>query len=641
MSPDVIADRAGSDSRRTEEGAGEEGLRVALVNMPWAAVDRPSIQLGLLKPAVEEEGHEVDVFHLNVELAAQVGGSFYDEARRMGRELLMGEWLFSVAAFGYRPNEKRYRDLLPEEIERFCEDAGVDYERLCAYRNELLPTWIDEWSQAVDWDAYSVIGFTSTFQQNNSAFALARAIKEQAPETTIVFGGANFDGDMGPAYIQGLPFVDFAVVGEGDRALPMLIDRIEEGDSPVGVPGVVARSNGSVVGDHPAPPIQNMDGLPDPDYDDYFETLFRHGPDQVLGDDSPLLLLIETSRGCWWGENHHCTFCGLNALGMGYRSMSPEAAMGQMRRLSDRYRLLRFEAVDNILDYQYLSDVCGKLAEEEYDYRFFYEVKANLKREHLRTMAKAGIQIIQPGIEALNSHLLDLMRKGCTMLQNVRCLKWAHYYGIRVIWNLLAGFPGENREDFEDQLRILPLVRHLPAPKLAQVQLHRFSPYYDDDIFPIEDVRPLPAYRHVYPEGQFDLDDVAYFFDCEMDDVVPWEELDDLREGVREWRKAWSRKPRPELVYQRAPDWIQIIDRRTEDVRAHSFDGLEAEIYEHCSDTDRSRASVLRHVGADDEGDVDPATVDACLDEFCELGLMLEEDDRYLSLALPARAPLT
>ncbi len=35
----------------------------------------------------------------------------------------------------------------------------------------------------------------------------------------------------------------------------------------------------------------------------------------------------ETSRGCWWGQKKHCTFCGLNPLGMNYRAKSPERAV--------------------------------------------------------------------------------------------------------------------------------------------------------------------------------------------------------------------------------------------------------------------------------------------------------------------------
>lgn len=609
--------------------------RVALVNMPFAMVDRPSIQCGLLKSALTRFGHEVDVHYLNVELAAELGAFFYHELSHLRTHLLIGEWLFSVAAFGYRPNEASYRKAR-RSIDSFCKSVGIDFERLCEYRNEILPSWIERRADAVDWSQYSVIGFTSTFEQNNPAFAMARAIRERAPDATIVFGGANFDGDMGKEYLRALSFIDYAVVGEGDRVFPKMVERIAVGEDPLGLQGVVGRSNGAVVGRYPAERVEDMNELPDPDYDDFFDTLFRLGPENVLIPKQTPLLLIETSRGCWWGEKHHCTFCGLNALGMNFRSKSAEEVLAQMRRLSARYRIVNFEAVDNIIDYRYLNELCKPLAEERFDYRLFYEVKANLKREQLRTMAKAGIAMIQPGIESLNTHVLSLMRKGVSMLHNVRCIKWGHYYGMRVVWNILTGFPGERKEDYEEQIRILPLLRHLPPPRgCGRIWLERFSPYFFDDSFPVKDVRPLKAYRYIYPEDQLDLSAIAYFFDYEMGDTLPEGEKKELHELVRDWQDAWENGgPKPELVYQRAPDWIQIIDRRTDDVQAHSFGRVAAAIYEYCGDTDRNVRQVCKELEARDEK-VDPTEVRQTLEMFCDRGLMLEEDGKFFSLALP------
>src|SRR5205085_10441847 len=124
---------------------------------------------------------------------------------------------------------------------------------------------------------------------------------------------------------------------------------------------------------------EDMDALPDPDYDDYFSAVFRLGSDRVMDDKLPLLL-FESSRGCWWGQKHHCTFCGLNNNGMAFRRKSPERVLEEVARLSSRYAILNFEAVDNIMDTRYVKHVWSKLAEERYDYRFFYEVKAKLSR---------------------------------------------------------------------------------------------------------------------------------------------------------------------------------------------------------------------------------------------------------------------
>jgi ribosomal peptide maturation radical SAM protein 1 len=611
------------------------GTRIALVNMPFAMADRPSIQCGLLKAAVQRAGHEADIFYLNLELAAELGAELYRHLAVMRADQLLGEWLFSKSAFDDLPEEAEYlRAFYPTN--EMIEDWGVDVRYLCTLRNETLPAWIDRWATAVDWERYSVVGFTTTFEQNNAAFALARRIKERHPQVVILFGGANFDGTMGKEYVRVLPFIDYAVCGEGDRVLPELVGCIARGESPLKLRGVIGRDGDALVDNGLAPRIEDMDSLPDPDYSEYFATLFRLGTQAVTGN-APPLLLFETSRGCWWGAKQHCTFCGLSASGMKFRAKSPTAALGQLERLSRRYKINNFEAVDNIIDYHYIEELCKPLAEQRLDYRIFYEVKANLHPRQLSTMVHAGIDRIQPGIESLNTHILALMRKGTTMLRNVRLLKWAHYYGMQVSWNILTGFPGETETDYAEQARVIPLLQHLPPPSGAsRIWLERFSPYFFDSTFPVSDVKPLQAYRFVYPEHRIDLKEVAYFFTYEMDDTLPNDHHGELRDRLRHWKKAWKQAPRPSLSYQRTPEWIQVVDRRSPEIAAYSFTGWEADVYEMCGEVEQSAESLARHLTErGDRGEVSAEQVSASLERFCDLGLMLQEKSTYLSLALP------
>jgi ribosomal peptide maturation radical SAM protein 1 len=608
--------------------------RIALVNMPFSMADRPSIQCGLLKSSLSRLGHEVDVHYLNLELAAELGSRFYTELAQLRTDLLLGDWLFSVAAFGPRDDDEEYRQSSPA-LSDVCQAVGKSFAELCQLRHEGLPAWIDRWVEAIDWSGYDAVGFTSTFEQNTASFALARAIKERYPQVVTLFGGANFDGDMGKEYVRALPFIDYVVVGEGDRALPALIERLSQGESPLGIPGVVGRRDGELVSGGPAHKVMDMDALPDPDYDEYFAALFRLGRERILGLRPPRLL-VETSRGCWWGEKQHCTFCGLNANGMKFRAKSSTEATEQFRRLAGRYKILNFEAVDNIMDHKYIEQVCEPLAQQSYDYRFFYEVKANLTPAQLRILARAGIKNLQPGIESLSSHILSLMRKGITLLRNVRLLKWAHYYDINVAWNILTGFPGETEEDYRQQQQVLPLLRHLQPPAGAnRIWLERFSPYFFDSSFPVSNVKPLGSYRFVYPEDRIDLSRIAYFFDYEMDQTLPPSSHEGLVQEVELWKRAWKRKPLPSLSYLRVPDWLQIVDRRTENATAHALYDQEAAIYEYCSETDRTVDAVRSHFEKQGETVAETEIRDA-LEKFCELGLMLHEKNSYLSLALPA-----
>jgi ribosomal peptide maturation radical SAM protein 1 len=604
--------------------------RVALVNMPFAGANRPSIQCGLLKAGLVRAGHQVDVHYLNLELAAELGDEMYRKLSDLRWDHLLGEWLFSAAAFGPREDEEEYRDAHPSLAET-CKQLDRDFDDLRRMRNEVFPELIERWASSIDWSAYALVGFTSTFEQNVSSLALARRIKERWPEVVTVFGGANYDGEMGPEYVRAFPWVDYAVVGEGDQALPALVARLARREDALEVAGVAGRVDGEVKNGS-APIIRDLDALPDPDYDEFFSTLMRLGRQEVLGESLPLLL-FESARGCWWGAKHHCTFCGLNALGMTYRSKSPERVHAELRRQSARYQIANFEAVDNILDMRYLDALCRPLIEDRVDYSIFYEVKANLKREQLHTLSRAGIRILQPGIESLSTHVLKLMRKGTTMLQNVRVMKWAHYYGIKVAWNLLTGFPGETVEDYERQAKLMPLLVHLPPPTGGgPIWMERFSPYFTDESFPVSDVEPWKAYGYVYPQ-ELDVRKIAYFFTYTMGDVVPEEALQDVHLGIDRWQKRWTESSkRPVLVYQRAPDWIQIVDQRdAEETEVHSFQGLAAAAYELCGDTG-TPARVASELGAEAE------EVERALRTYCDLGLMIEEGGRYLSLALPVNA---
>jgi ribosomal peptide maturation radical SAM protein 1 len=611
--------------------------RVALVNMPFAGANRPSIQCGLLKAGLADAGHTVDVHYLNLELAVELGEETYAGLADLRSDHLLGEWLFSVAAFGPRSDEEAYLAAHPS-LAGACEQLGRSFDDLCRLRNEFLPSVVDRWAKEIDWGAYAVVGFTSTFEQNVASLALARRVKERHPGVVTVFGGANYDGEMGPEYVRAFDWIDYAVVGEGDEALPALVGRVGRAESAAGLPGVATRVNGGVETGS-VRLVRDLDELPDPDYDDFFAALTRLGRERVLGKSIPLLV-FESARGCWWGEKHHCTFCGLNALGMAYRSKSPARIHDELRRLSGRYRIANFEAVDNILDMRYIEKLCSALIEERSDYRLFYEVKANLRREQLRTLSRAGVGIIQPGIESLSTHVLKLMRKGSTMLLNVRVLKWAHYYGIQVAWNLLTGFPGETPDDYEAQGKLMPLLYHLPPPGGGgPLWLERFSPYFTDSSFPVSDVEPWASYGFIYPQGSVDMEKIAYFFSYTMGDTVPPESLESVYRPMQEWQDHWKGSRTPSLVYQRTPDWIQIVDHRAPDEpRVHAFGGLEAAVYEACGDTYHTAPRVTAALREEHGGSIGADEVEESLSRFCELGLMVEEDGQYLSLALPVNA---
>ena len=596
-----------------------------LVSMPFQQVDRPSIQLGLLKAIANAHGFPVRTLHANLDFAVRIGLDYYRLlAEHRGRQI--GDWLFSVEAFG--PDAPDPDGALLAEFGAelsYLDDAGR--QRLLATRKQDVPAFLD--GLMAEFAGVGVVAFSSTFQQNTASFALARRLKQRYPTILTVFGGANFDGEMGLELLRHIDAIDLAVIGEGDIAFPGLLGALATGADGSGVPGVARRSAGKVVATPPAAPPNQLDDLPPPDYGEYFERAARLG---VPTED--IAIPFESARGCWWGAKHHCTFCGLNGTTMRFRAKSPQRVLDELDEQSRRYHTFRFDAVDNILDPGYLRTLLPAITDGARDYEIFYEVKANLTRAQLRALAAAGVTRLQPGIESLSSPVLSLMDKGVRAAQNVNLLRWARYYGIAVGWNIIWGFPGETAADYTTQAAAVPHLVHLPPPAGAnRVWLERFSPLFTDRArFPTLRRAPEASYRHVYP-STVDLDRVAYFFDYELDDVPDEGAYSALRAEVARWSEIWQAdRPPPELVYRTTPGLLRIYDGRPGRQGTYTFHDTLAAIYLACVDRPRTAMAVRREL----ELEVSVAAVQGAFRRFGERGLMFLDQELAIALALPA-----
>jgi ribosomal peptide maturation radical SAM protein 1 len=600
--------------------------------MPFMDADRPSIQLGLLTSIANNHGFPTRAVHANLEFAAQLG---VDDYRKLAdhRGCLIGDWLFSVEAFADAAPDPD--GALLAEFSHALEYLGPSQRAveawLLAVRTQQVPKYLDAMLNVIDWERADVVGFTSSFQQNTASFALARRLKARHPRLVTLFGGANFDGDMGLELVRSVDWIDVAVVGEADEAFPRLLSALAEGDDPGSIAGVVSRLGGELIATPPAL-VGDLDASPVPDYDDYFDRAERLGL-MSGGARRRTWIPLETSRGCWWGAKHHCVFCGLNGTTMQFRAKSANRVLEELATLAYKSGSFRFACVDNILDVRYLLELFPAIIESGADYQFFYEVKSNLTRAQLRLLAKGGVTHIQPGLESLSTAVLARMRKGVTAAQNVNLLRWARYYGIDVGWNVLWGIPGETVQDYAEQSSLVPKLAHLQPPDTeGRIWLERFSPMFTelpDNRFRLK--APERSYNYVYPP-EIDLTKVAYFFDYELADALPDDTYDDLSQAIQEWREAW-RDTQPELTYWFAPGLLQIYDGRWPDrKRSYTFKHELAEVYCACSERPRSAAAVHNELGLD----IGVAAVQELFDDFERLGVMMVDGEHALALALPA-----
>jgi ribosomal peptide maturation radical SAM protein 1 len=599
--------------------------RVLLVSMPFVSISRPAIGISILKSVLDGRAIDCDLRYGNLRFAEWVGFDTYSVLdERVSDALFAGDWLFAQYLFGDQLDLAVYAETLRANV------GEREYDRIMSARTHVGPfleACIEEF-RVVD---YQIVGFTTTFEQNLASLALSRMIKEVWPDKAIVLGGGNCEAEMGRELHRSFPWIDYVCSGEGERSFPQLVEAIAAGRDGAGIPGIIYRRDGHSTDNGRAEAIADMNTVPPPNYDEYFTAVKS----------SPLVptlrpsLLIETSRGCWWGAKSHCTFCGLNGATMTFRSKSAERVLDELEEFRRRYPTTNVMAVDNILDMRYFRDVLPRLRDRQLGFTLFYETKANLTKEQVRLLRDAGVLAIQPGVESLSTHVLQLMRKGVTALQNIQLLKWCKQYGLTVAWNLLYGFPGETAADYAVIGRSIDALWHLTPPhSVGAVRMDRFSPYYDEAAsFGLVNVRPMEMYRLLYPLPEERLRNLAYFFDYDhADGGSPGDFLGDTASKVEEWRKAGdchltaTRAGSPELV---------ITDTRPNAVhRRVDMNGLQRDVYELC-DHRRHVQGILRSIG---ERYVVPVGFEGWLRDFLaqmvEWKLMVSDGDEYLSLAI-------
>jgi ribosomal peptide maturation radical SAM protein 1 len=611
-------------------------LRVALISMPFVSSVRPSIQLGLLGAIALKAGFATQILHLYLDFAKRIGRPLY-EAVAQHRGAQLGEWIFSLAAFQDAAPDPSGRILgqFKDLAEQVTHPLGLDSSVLLDLRLE-ADAYLSDMIVENTLDLYDVVGFSSTFQQNVASIALAARLKAARPSIVTLFGGANLDGPMGRELISRIACVDYAVSGEGDLIFPEFLRAMTEGREPGEVRGVLSRTSLSGTEDlaiPPPPQSLRLDDLPTPDYTEYFDRCERLGLFSQTDRREAVWIPFESSRGCWWGQKHHCTFCGLNASSMAFRSKSPDRVLDELGELREQTGSLRFEAVDNIIDSRYLRTLLPHLVKQPHTYNLFYETKANLSRADIELLARAGVIRIQPGIESLSSQILALMRKGTTALQNVNLLRWTKYYGIDVAWNLLWGFPGERQENYRMQEEALPLILHLQPPSGAlRVWLERFSPLFTDrESFSASRVEPEASYTYVYP-ADVRLEDIAYFFDYELDDTLPDSVHEQTLGWVHLWQRLWNSDHRPSMLFKAAEGCVEITDERIPGSRHElELSGLPAWLYTVCSDKQRGINALLQERPEASSCEA----VEYALRELVDEGLVLQDGDSYLTLAIP------
>jgi ribosomal peptide maturation radical SAM protein 1 len=606
-------------------------IDVLFVSMPFGPLMSPSLGLSLLQPLASARGVTCRVEYFTLPFAERIGDELYSKITSQNRAMsraFVGEWIFSHALFDWdAAHDERYlAEVLltpPSWLGRNPTRPPSRGEvRAILEARDAVRAFVDWCAERVVDAQPRIVGFTSVFQQHLASLALAKRIKALRPETFTVMGGANCEATMGVETVRQFPFVDAVVSGEADNVFADLALQVTGRAPRTALPGVITQATvAAPAAGSPAPTapaVRDLDALPYPDYTDFFDQFAR----SRFGPRWQPSVFVETSRGCWWGERMHCTFCGLNGETMAYRSKSAPRALAELTHLADTYPECDIQVVDNILDLKYFKTLLPELAERKLNVSLFYETKSNLKKDQVRLLRDAGVMTIQPGIESFSDRVLKQMKKGVSGLQNIQLLKWCKEIGIHPIWNFLIGFPQECPDDYFEMAGLTTQVCHLPRPAgVSVIRLDRFSPNFNEaGQLGFTRLRPLPFYEFLYDLPEAARTNLAYYF--AYDYKVPQNVAryaDPLVRSVHAWKTTWRNA---ELVSVDLDDRLFVFDTRPRSAAPVSMlTGEDRRLYLACDAI--ADGSQLEPQGG------------RRLNAMAERGLMLRDGAKYLSLAVP------
>lgn len=613
---------------------------VALVSMPWAPVQEPSLALGILQAQLKRAGIRSKTFHANATLIKYVTYATYVEvAGYWGLDEFVFTELLSPgideAQLASLADRCTWHSEGSAQSKRYTTPEAL-LDMLLKFRGDVALDYLNEVADEVLRTEPTVVGFTCMFDQTMASVALAKLIKAQSPDTMIVLGGYALEGEPGEQVMKAFPWIDGVARGDGENVIAA-IARASVGEGVISsIPGMLC---------HGAAPIpqQNIDmrASPEPDYDDWFTNILALKTDTDI-EIRTGALPVESSRGCWWGQHKHCVFCGIDDETLKFRFKPAAQTINMLASVRDRYGDYPFRFSDYILPREYFKEVLPQLARVSPLYRLHCEIKANQTPETVAALARAGFQEVQPGIESFSSEVLRIMDKGVTGVQNVALLKYGYKERIVIHYNFIYGFPGERAEQYRQMIEQIPRLYHLiPPVSRSEAIITRFAPMQNNTVrFGIE-TKPLHhrCYDSLFSvdflkDTGFSLDGYAYYFERYLDFS---DEMSELYAQVVSQINHWKRLHRERevtLQYVDDGDVIHIRDTRYSETGAEPMlAGVHRAAYLACDNAPVSVENLVSTVAT--TGQYTTHEVERSLEDLDALRLVWREGPRIFGLAIP------
>ena len=351
-------------------------------------------------------------------------------------------------------------------LERAIRDLGLEVVLLDEQRQpDYMPIL------AANRDRLLLAGVSSlTGEQITGGIAFSRRVRELST-APVVWGG--WHATLLPEQTLREPYIDYVVIGQGERPLRTLLQRLIEGKYPSDIPGLASKRGDAVTIDPPAP-VESTTAFPPIDLalldlKQYLNT--SRLPERFLG--------YFASHGC----PLDCSFCCIGEIYQRHWFHKPVAQIiEELRFLKEKVGVdsLLFEDDNFFVRAKFARELAQAMIDANLNLKWETSAHAHIftkayTDDDVRLFAASGCRQIYIGAESGDQEALDMLNKQSTVDDNLRFVEMLTRHGILPRFTTMVCLPIGTGQDFKLTIDMLRRAK-IEHPSL-RASIFFFTPY--------------------------------------------------------------------------------------------------------------------------------------------------------------------
>jgi radical SAM superfamily enzyme YgiQ (UPF0313 family) len=265
-------------------------------------------------------------------------------------------------------------------------------------------------------------------------------IIRQSSQSLLILGGAGFT--IMPKQLMAYLEPDLGIVGEGEKAFPELLNRIEGNIDYKNLPGLIFKENNSFKMNKPIR-IEDLDNINPPDRS--FIDLQKYAQNNGFAG-------TISKKGCPQG----CIWCPSPYYpGKKVTLRDPVKVVDEIEKINKEYGIPCFYFCDDIFNNppEHAKAVCDEIISRKLKIVWGCDLNpATVNKDLLISMKRSGCAMVAPHFISFSNKMLNQMTTGFSTANISDCCQLLEEVGLPYTPFVILGGPGETRGTIEESI---------------------------------------------------------------------------------------------------------------------------------------------------------------------------------------------